>query len=350
MRNRTRRPIEFYAALPKVELHRHLEGSVRLSTLTEIGRTHGLNLMGTDHLRPLVQVGEDEPFTFENFLSKFATLRLFYRSPDVIGRITREAIEDAAVDNIKYLELRFTPVALSRAEDFPLSEVMDWVIEGARKGEEAVGVKTRLIASVNRHESVELAEDVVRLAIERKDKGIAGLDLAGSEATAPARPFLGLFNEAKQAGLHITVHAGEWSGPENVREAIEEFQTKRIGHGVRVMEDRKVVALAREQGTTFEVCITSNYQSGVVPGLQAHPFARMLSAGLNATLNTDDPSVSQIVLSNEYRLANEDLGIPLAVLRDRTLAAAEAAFLPDDERDELIKTLKDEYQIAIPSL
>jgi adenosine deaminase len=227
---------------------------------------------------------------------------------------------------------------------------MDWVIEGARKGEEAQGVKTRLIASVNRHESIELAEEVVRLAIERKDNGIVGIDLAGSEATAPASPFVGLFNEARQAGLHITVHAGEWAGPENVREAIESFQTKRIGHGVRVMEDRKVVALAREQHTTFEVCITSNYQSGVIPGLQAHPFARMLSAGLNATLNTDDPSISQIVLSNEYRLATEDLGIPLAVLRDQTLAAAKAAFLPDDERAELIHDLEEDYRVTFPRL
>jgi adenosine deaminase len=116
------------------------------------------------------------------------------------------------------------------------------------------------------------------------------------------------------------------------------------------MDDRKVVALARERGTTFEVCITSNYQSGVVPGLQAHPFARMLSAGLNATLNTDDPSVSQIVLSNEYRLANEDLGIPLAILRDQTLAAAKAAFLRDDERAELIQDLTEAYRETIPGL
>ena len=117
MRSRTRRPIEFYTAFPKVELHRHLEGSIRLSTLTEIGRSHGFNLMATEHLRPLVQVSEDEPYTFENFLSKFATLRLFYRSPEVIGQITREAIEDAAIDNVRYMELRFTPVALSRAEE-----------------------------------------------------------------------------------------------------------------------------------------------------------------------------------------------------------------------------------------
>ena len=131
-------------------------------------------------------------------------------------------------------------------------------------------------------------------------------------------------------------------------EAIAKFKTGRIGHGVRVMEDRKVVALARERGTVFEVCITSNYQSGVVPALSDHPFARMLTAGLNTTLNTDDPSISQIELSNEYRLANEDLGIPLSVLRDQSLAAAQAAFLPDDERAVLVQSLKDEYQKIVP--
>jgi len=350
MRTRTRRPIEFYTALPKVDLHRHLEGSLRLSTLTEIGRTHGIDLVGTDHLRPLVQVGENEPYTFENFLSKFTTLRLFYRSPEVIGRITREAIEDAAIDNVRYLELRFTPVALSRAEDFPLGEVMDWVIDGVQDGEAKLGIKTRLIASINRHESVELAEQVAQLAIERKDKGLVGLDLAGSEATAPATPFVGIFQEAQQSGLNITIHAGEWGTAENVRQAIEAFETQRIGHGVRVMEDPNTVALAQERGTTFEVCITSNYQSGVVPELKAHPFAHMLSAHLNATLNTDDPSISQIVLSNELRLANEHLGVPLGTLRDQTLAAAQAAFLPEDERVALVEMLTTEYNNIIPGL
>lgn len=131
--NITHRSFEFYRGFPKVELHRHLEGSLRLRTLLEVARAHNLDLLGTDRLRPLVQVREDDPYTSQNFLSKFQTLRQFYRSPEVIGRITREAIADAADDNVRYMELRFTPVALSRAEDFPLAEVIDWVIEGTKK-------------------------------------------------------------------------------------------------------------------------------------------------------------------------------------------------------------------------
>jgi len=343
-------PLSFYQSLPKVELHRHLEGSLRVETLSEIGQDHGLRNTGTHVLGPLVQIGENEPYTFENFLSKFATLRMFYRSPEVIGRITREAIEDAAKDNIRYLELRFTPVALSKAERFPLDQVIDWVIEGALEGEEAYGVKTRLIASVNRHESPDLAEQVAWLAMERKQKGIVGLDLAGNEAEFPAEPFLGIFREAQQEGLQITIHAGEWGGADNVHEAVESFKTQRIGHGVRVLEDEATVALASQEGTVFEVCLTSNYQSGVVTDLRQHPVVSMLDAGLNVTLNTDDPSVSKITLGEEYRLACEDLGVSLSVLQERILAAAQAAFLPDDQKDELVENLKTELGEMIPSM
>jgi len=343
-------PIEFYQSLPKVELHRHLEGSLRVETLAEIGKDHGIRNTGAHVLGPMVQIGEDEPYTFENFLSKFATLRMFYRSPEVIGRITREAIEDAAKDNIRYLELRFTPVALSKAERFPIDQVIDWVIEGARLGEEKYGVITRLIASVNRHESPDLAEQVAWIAMERKHNGIVGLDLAGNEAEFSAEPFKGIFREALQEGLNITLHAGEWGGAANVAQAIEVFGVKRIGHGVRVMEDDATVALAHKERTVFEVCITSNYQSGVVPRLSQHPIVPMLEAGLNTTLNTDDPSVSKITLSEEYRQACETQGIPLSALRDCILAAAQAAFLPDIEKNELINKIGNELSEKIPSM
>ena len=161
-------PDEF-RVLPKVDLHRHLEGSLRLQTMLEVARKHGMTIPASVvRLSRLVQVQDEDNFTFENFLAKFNTLRMFYRSPDVIERITREAIEDAAKDNVRYLELRFTPVALSRAERFPMHDVMDWVCESAKNASKKYGVTVRLIASVNRHESVELAEQVVWLSIDRR--------------------------------------------------------------------------------------------------------------------------------------------------------------------------------------
>jgi len=339
MSTTTKHPIDFYRSLPKVDLHRHLEGSLRLGTLLEIGRDHGLSLPNTEKLRELVQIGDDEDFTFENFLSKFQMLRLFYRSPEVIERLTRETIEDAALDNVRYMELRFTPVALSRSEGFDLGSVMDWVIQGTRKAEGEFGVKTRLIASVNRHESADLAMQVTDLAIERIDGGIVGLDLAGNEAEFAGSAFLGAFKKAQRAGLHITIHAGEWGPSENVSEAILYLNAERIGHGVRVLEDPSVTTLARDRKIPFEVCVTSNYQSGVVPSLSAHPLTRMLDQNLEVTINTDDPSISQIQLSDEYRLIVEDMNVSLDVLRECVLAGARAAFLPDSEKKELVNQI-----------
>ena len=335
-----------YRAFPKVELHRHLEGSLRLDTMLDVARQQGITIPA-DVLRlsTLVQVQEEDKFTFQNFLGKFNTLRLFYRSPDVIHRITYEAVEDAAKDNVKYLELRFTPVALSRAERFPLHEVIDWVRTSARDASKKCGVIVRLIASVNRHEGTDLAEQVAWIAAQYKDDGIVGLDLAGNEAEYPTKPFYGIFKEARQAGLHVTIHAGEWGPAVNVKEAVEELSAERIGHGVRVIEDREIVALARERGIAFEVCVTSNYQSGVVQSLQEHPLMRLVDAGLNVTINTDDPSISRITLSHEYYTACEDLHMSQIGLRQRILAAAQAGFLAEDEKEKLVKQMKKDLKM-----
>jgi adenosine deaminase len=333
----------YYHSLPKVELHRHLEGSLRLKTMLEIARAGGITVpINTGPLSSLVQVQKSEPFTYQNFLAKFSTLRLFYRSPEVIHRITREAVEDAALDNIRYLELRFTPVALSRAEHFSLGDVMDWVCESALHAAREFGLKVGLIASVNRHEIVELAEQVAWLAADRISRGLVGLDLAGNEAEFSAQPFVGVFREAHQAGLKVTIHAGEWGGSDNVRQAMEVFNAERIGHGVRVVEDASTVAMARERGVVFEVCVTSNYQTGVAPSLHTHPMMQMLRDGLCITIGTDDPSISQITLSDEYRRACEELEMPRQMLKERILAAAGASFLPEVEREKLVSELRKE--------
>ena len=346
MTERVTASLNTYRALPKVELHRHLEGSLRLDTMVDIARQHGIEIP-EDVLRlsTLVQIQEEDKFTFQNFLSKFNTLRLFYRSPDVIHRITREAIEDAAKDNVKYMELRFTPVALSRAERFPLHDVIDWVMASSREAAEKHGIIVKLIASVNRHESTELAEQVAWLSAEHVKDGLVALDLAGNEAEFKSEPFYGVFKEAKQAGLHVSIHAGEWGPAPHVKEAILELGAERIGHGVRVLEDEDITALARERQTAFEVCITSNYQSGVVASLDGHPLMDMLKAGLNATINTDDPSISRITLSHEYYTACEELEMSQTTLRERIVAAAQACFLPDSEKEILVKQLRKDLKM-----
>lgn len=324
---------------PKVELHRHLEGSLRIDTLREIALAKGLSLPEPG-LPALVQVQPGEDLSFTNFLSKFKTLRLFFDSPEIIARLAREAVEDAAAEGIVYLELRFTPVALARVRDFALTDVMDWVAQAAADAAQKAGMGLRLIASCNRHEPVAAAEQVAALAVERMGLGFAALDLAGNEAEFPAAPFLGVVRAAREAGLNITIHAGEWGGPSNIRQAIEDFGAERIGHGVQVLADPYTTDLARERGTTFEVCPTSNYQSGVVQSVDKHPLPLMLRSGLRAAIGSDDPSISGITLTSEYRLAVETLGLTIDELRHTIRTAASAAFLPDPDKAALLARLQ----------
>lgn len=332
------------AKLPKIDLHRHLEGSLRLQTLIDVARQESLDLPQEEQqLRLQVQMGDEQPKTVHNLLSKFSALRQIYRSPEIIRRVISEAIEDAAADQVRYLELRFTPVALSQAKDFPLAEVMDWVVEFAGEAAASNGLPVGLIASVNRHESVELAEQVADLAVEHQ---LAGLDLAGNEPDFPAAPFAPVFSQAQQAGLGTTIHAGEWTGAETVRQALELIGPARIGHGVRIMEDPGVVRLARDRRTIFEVCLTSNLHSGVVKRMGDHPLSSMIEAGLKVTLNTDDPGISNIRLSDEYFTAVAELGLTQDTLSGMILTAAQSAFLPSLEQRQLEQELQTELGLS----
>lgn len=330
-------------SLPKIDLHRHLEGSLRFSTLMELVRDEGMDLpMDEESLRKTVQIYPDDPKSFTNFLSKFKPLRNFFRSPEIIQRFVREAIIDAALDSVRYLELRFTPFALAQFRDFPLQEVVDWVLETALETSEQEGVGVGLIVSVNRHESIQLAEQVAQIAADRVGKGIVGLGLSGNEVDFSTEPFVEIFHAAQEAGLKTTVHAGEWTGAETVRYALERIGANRIGHGVRIMEDPEVVSLAKEQRTVFEVCLSSNFQSGVVKEMGDHPLPAMIQAGLQVTLNTDDPGISNIRLSDEFKIAIDDLGLSQTTLCALTLVAAQAAFLDREEKKALESRLQEE--------
>ncbi|MEZ4592754.1 MAG: adenosine deaminase [Chloroflexota bacterium] len=325
-------------SLPKIDLHRHLEGSLRLETLLEIARKYNLKVptADLDALRPYVQVTND-PATHEAFLAKFEVLRHFYRTPELIHRLVYEAVADAAADNIKYLELRFSPQALTRVRGFAMADAADWVIESVAQAEADYDIQVGLIVTLVRHDPIQQARHVAEIAFERFGRGIVGLDLAGDEVKFPSRPFTPLFKEAKQVGLGITVHAGEWASAYGVREAVLDLFADRIGHGVRTLENSEILRLVRDHQTAFEVCLTSNLQTGVVHQMNHHPLVDMLDVGLNATINTDDPSISDCTLTDEYEIAVNKLKISYAALRNAILTAANAAFLPPNERQALVQ-------------
>jgi adenosine deaminase len=325
-------------AMPKIELHRHLEGSLRLETLVEIAHEYAipdLPAYDVERLRPHVQVMPDEPYTWENFLGKFRVLRQFFQSQEVIIRITEEAIADAAADNIKYMELRFTPQALNNLIRCDYSEIVEWVVEATERASAAHNIQVRLILSMNRHESIDIGKRVTEIAIAYKDHGVVGLDLAGQEAEYSAKPFLMLFERAKEEGLGLTIHAGEWAGADNVREAVE-LGVDRIGHGIHAIDDDNLVALICQRGTVLEVCPTSNVQSGSVAGFGQHPLTTLYQRGVATTVNTDDPGVCGISLSDEFAAVINHTPLTLDDLKRQTIAAARAAFLPDDQRAALV--------------
>jgi adenosine deaminase len=321
--------------LPKVELHRHFEGSLRLETLVEIAREHDLDMPHTlEGLRPLVQVTDDPP-EMHAFLAKFNVLRHFYRSPEIIRRLAYEIVEDAAKDNVHYMELRFSPQALSRIRGFELEDATDWVIAAVEQAQKDYDIIVKLIVTLVRHEPVKQARHVAEIAFERHNQGIVGLDLAGDEINHSSLPYCEIFLDAKKQGMGVTIHAGEWLGAEEVRTAIERLGADRIGHGVNIVMDSEVVQLVRKHNVALEICLTSNMQTGSIVRLPQHPIKDFLDMQVPVTLNTDDPTVSNITLTDEYQIALSQVGLSYRDLYRMMFTAVDTAFLSAREKEGL---------------
>lgn len=335
-------------ALPKVELHRHLEGSLRLETLAEIAQEHGIDLpsYNIEQLRPYVQFTDEEP-DFHRFLEKFKLLKRFYTTREAVKRVAYEAVIDAAADNVKYLELRFSPAALAHAQNFPLHEVTEWVIEAVNQAQAETGIWVRLLCTAVRHDSYDLARQVIEVAIAYRNQGIVGVDLAGDEVHYSAKPFAPLFKRAADYGLGITIHAGEAGKASNVREAVEVLNAQRIGHGIRAIEDSNVVQLLRQRNVALEICPTSNLQTGVIDNFGLHPLRDLYILGVKVTVNTDDPSISDTTLTDEYMVAVMGLGVSLRDLRICMRNSIRAAFLPPVEKQQLEKLILDEFDAQV---
>ncbi len=328
--------------LPKIELHRHLEGSWRLETLCAIAREYCLPIPSyePEEIRPQVQIMPDEPHTAERFLSKFRFLRQFFRSETIIKRVVRETVIDAATDGIRYMELRFTPQALNNIMRVEYDTVIEWVCEESQSAARNFGIDVRLIVSMNRHEGASNAEAVLDAALAFRDRGVVGLDLAGNENGYPVDPFRMVFRRAKREGLFVTIHAGEWAGAESIRDAIELLDADRIGHGIRILEDPALVAEVARRGIPLEVCPNSNVDSGICPHLREHPLPLLMKNGLNVTVNTDDPLISSISLTDQLAQVMEHLGWALTDVRAAQVNAANAAFLSQEGRAALLQAMQ----------
>lgn len=326
--------------LPLVELHRHLDGNVRLQTLVDLAARHGLRLPGgdplptVDELRPHVQIGEPKP-DLAAFLAGFEVLRSVLVDYDAVHRVVRENLEDAAAEGIDYIELRFSPYFMAEPHGLDPLAVTETACDAVAAAGDDLAVEAQLIVIISRTFGPRIGRLELDAAVACRDRGVVALDLAGDEAGFPGELFVDHFRRARDAGLHVIAHAGEAAGPESVRQAVLGLGAERIGHGVRAIEDEATLDLLAERGIPLEVCPTSNVQTSTVPSYREHPLPALLARGLAVTLNTDDPVISGIDLAHEYRVAEAEIGLSPADLRRLQENALAAAFLDDDRRRAL---------------
>jgi adenosine deaminase len=302
-------------ALPLIDLHRHLDGSLRLETILDLGRQHGIGLPAWDveGLRPHVQVTEPQPGVMA-FISKFRWMTAVMANADACRRIAYEAVEDAWGEGLDYAELRFSPWFMAESHSLDPAAVTAAVVEGVQQASADTGLPVGLIGILSRTYGPEIAWKELDALLKRRE-AIVALDLAGDEAHFPGEWFVEHFKRARAAGWRVTVHAGEIAGPHSVWQALRELGAERIGHAVHAPEDPALMDYLAEHAIGIESNLTSNVQTSTVPDYASHPLRLFLEAGIPATINSDDPGISAITLRHEYEIAAPATGLKAAQIR-----------------------------------
>ena len=324
-------------AYPLIDLHRHLEGCVRLETILDLGRRHNLPLPAWDleGLRPYVRVMEPQPGVMA-FIAKFEWVVGVLADYAACRRIAYETVLDARREGLDYLELRFSPWFMAEAHGLVPEEVVAAVIEGVSDGIQDSGLKVNLIGILSRTYGPDVASKELE-ALLRHSSHLVALDLAGDEANFPGELFPEHFRRAREAGLRVTVHAGESAGPESIWQAIWDLGASRIGHAVHAVADPSLLDYMAEHAIGIEANLTSNVQTSTVRDYASHPMRRFLELGLLATLNSDDPAISGIDLNYEYEVAAPAAGLSDEQICQSQRNALQIAFLSPAEKEAMIK-------------
>lgn len=323
---------------PKADLHCHLDGSLRLETLLELAQQQNLvKELPADNVPELQRVLEaiDESPTLAEFLVWFKYTIMVMQTKESLHRIAYELVEDAARENVKYIEIRYAPIE-STHKGLTLEQANDAVLAGMREAEQATGTKARLIICGLRDrfesESFRLAE----LAVRYKNKGVVAFDLAGGEAGNPAKLHVHAFTYAREHNLNLTCHAGEAFGPASINQALHDVGAHRIGHGVTLREDPDLENYVIDHRIPLEICPTSNVQTHVVPSFEAHPIRHYVEKQCRVTVNTDNRLFSRTNSTEELWRIHQHLGFDEKTLKWIVLNGFKSAFLPYEERQELL--------------
>ncbi len=322
-------------ALPKIELHLHLEGGAPPAFIRGLAKEKKIDLSGIFN-----EQGGYKFTDFWNFLKVYEAATETLQRPEDFYRLTLAVLEESAASGVIYTETFLSPDFCGGRDIGAWREYLHAIREAADKAEATMGITLRGIITCIRHFGPEKARQTARCAAETAGDFIVGFGIAGDEKIGAPKDFLWSFDAAREAGLRITAHAGEWGGPQSVRDAIHDLGAERIGHGVRAIEDLALVDEIAERGIVLEVCPGSNVALGLYPNFRAHPIGQMYDRGVKVTISTDDPPFFHTTMAREYDMLNRAFDWDEGVFAKIARTSLDAAFCDADTKARILKTLE----------
>lgn len=332
---------ELLHRLPKAELHVHLDGSLRPETMLELAAEYGKPMPASDPAALADYMHVQDARNLVDYLARFETTLSVMQTADALERIAYELAEDLAKENVRYAEIRYSPI-LNIREGLPLTETVDAPLRGLKRAEEEFGIRTGVIICGIRNMDPATSRDLADLTVAYKNRGVVAFDLAGAEYNYPAKKHKDAFYTVINKNMAATIHAGEAYGAESIHQALHYCRANRIGHGTRLFEDRDLMAHVRDFRIPIEICLTSNVQTRAVPSFAEHPLREYFDAGIHLSLNTDNRLMSATTVTEEYWRAHEHLGFTWEELKKIALMSFDSAFLPWGEKQALLAEVKEE--------
>jgi adenosine deaminase len=325
--------------LPLIDLHRHLDGNIRPSTIWNLAQKNNIELPVKDYndFIAYVQIQNSEANLLD-FLKKLDWGVGVLKSIDDVKQVAYENVEDAFNAGLDYAELRFSPYYMAMTHNLNIDAVVEAIIDGIKLGEKDFKVSIKLIGILSRTFGVEKCQIELDSILKYKNNIIA-VDLAGDEYNFPGSLFVNHFKQVRDASLNVTVHAGEAGNSSSVMQPIQNLGATRIGHGVACVNDKSLMEYMYKNNISIESCLTSNYQTGTVKNLKEHPIKIFLQNGLTVCLNTDDPAVEGIEIKDEFKVAKDILGLKSKTISLLQQNALDMSFLSTSEKKDLMKSL-----------
>ncbi len=339
-------PLSYLEALPKTDLHVHLDGSLRLSTLLELAKAQGIELPATDPegLARALHCGQHAGSLVEYLKAFDITLRVL-QNADALYRVAYELCEDAAAENVRYMEVRYSPMLHTRT-GLRLTTVVEAVLAGLWDAQKDHGLVANVILCGIRNISPESSFEMAQLAVAYKNRGVVGFDLAGAEYDNPAKHHLRAFKLVRDNNIAVTIHAGEAYGPASIHQAIHVCGAHRIGHGCRLREDGDLLHYVNDHRIALECCPSSNVQTGAVADLRTHPLKLYHDLGLRVTINTDNRLITDTTVSKELWLCHTQMGMGPDDIRRMIINGFKAAFLPFHQKQKMVRAVSLELSSA----